>query len=597
MKSLRKLSLLLAALVVLAVFSGCATQGGPGDTTTSDVDLSDTTSVSETTPPSGEQGDLVLVDKGESLYSVMRYEDSTQAATDAALAIRRAIADITGVTPGIVTDYKKKDTEYDPSICAILVGTTRLEETATVSAGMGYGEFRIRVCGNKLVVAAPLDVSVTAAAAELSSALAKFWDGSTLRIPADYSAGRVVDSQVNAIPVCTDARVGGIYDAGSGTKLLTLEGSSEEQYKSYCAEVATRNYEKYAENEINGVLFSTFTSATHYLNIVYCKPDKQIRISVDRADKTGLAPRAEDNVYTKKVSSSVTQIGCELAPNGEDIATRQVGDCYIFRLADGSFILYDGGYNHKVYADRIFNTLVEQNGGSDNIVIAAWIFSHTHGDHIGAFRAFTTYYANRVTVERFIYNNPSLEQYSESNSTHYGNYETMVSDMSKFRGAERVIAHPGQVFHLRNATITTLFTYELRIPAKMTAFNSSSIVVRIELEGQSFTLLGDLYVPENNLLARYYGNTLKCDFLQVAHHGAPGGTYETNKLLDPVIVLWPLGEYDYFGVGPYDRSKESYNRYFFDSKNVRQIIVAGSDIVTLPLPYEFPEKLVLPTKK
>ena len=299
MKSFRQLSLLLAVLALLAAFSGCSTPGNSGDTTTPDAGISDTTPASDTTSQD-ESGDLVLVENGEALYSVMRYEDSTQTATDAALAIRRAIADITGITPGIVTDYKKKGTEYDPSIRAILVGTTRLEETAKVSSGMGYGEYRIQVCGNKLVVAAPLDGSVTAAAAELSAALAKFWDGSTLKIPADYSAGRVVDTQVNAIPVCTDARIGGIYDAGNGTKLLTLEGSSEEQYKSYCAEVAARGYEKYAENAINGVLFSTFTSPSHYLNIVYCKPDKQIRISVDRADKTGLAPRAEDNVYTKR---------------------------------------------------------------------------------------------------------------------------------------------------------------------------------------------------------------------------------------------------------------------------------------------------------
>lgn len=596
MKSFRQLSLLLAVLALLAAFSGCSTPGNSGDTTTPDAGISDTTPASDTTSPD-ESGDLVLVENGEALYSVMRYEDSTQTATDAALAIRRAIADITGITPGIVTDYKKKDTEYDPSIRAILVGTTRLEETAKVSSGMGYGEYRIQVCGNKLVVAAPLDGSVTAAAAELSAALAKFWDGSTLKIPADYSAGRVVDTQVNAIPVCTDARIGGIYDAGNGTKLLTLEGSSEEQYKSYCAEVAARGYEKYAEHAINGVLFSTFTSPSHYLNIVYCKPDKQIRISVDRADKTGLAPRAEDNVYTKKVSSSVTQIGCEISPDGGDIADRQIGMCYIFRLADGSFILEDGGFNHKIYADRIYNTLVELNGGPDNIVIAAWIFSHTHGDHIGAFRAFSAYYSNKVTVERFIYNNPTLAQYGESGSTHYGNYEKLVGCMSKFRGAERVIAHPGQVFHLRNATITTLFTYEMRIPATMDVFNSSSIVMRVEIEGQSFTLLGDLYRPENDLLARYYGKTLKCDFLQVAHHGAPGGTYNTNKLLDPVIVMWPLGEYDYFGVGKYNRSKEDYNKYFFDSTTVRQIIVAGRKIVTLPLPYEFPDKLVLPVQK
>lgn len=596
MRSFHRLAALLLALALslsaLVLLSGCDNTADPS---TPGADSSSTSLPGDTTP-ADPAAELVLVENGQCNYEVIRYEDSSDAATAAARTIIRAIKELTGVEPQIATDYIKKGTEYDPSKLAILVGSTRYDETAQVSDGMGYGEYRVQVCGNKLVVAAPLDAGITAAANAVSGALAAFWDGERLVIPADWSVTAVVDKQVNEIPVCVGVDIGGIYDAGNKTQLLVLERTTEEMYLSYCDTILSCGYEKYSENEINGVLFSSYTSDTAYLNVTWCKPTKELRVSVDMLSATALPPREQDNVYTKVCDSSVTQIGCELAEKSSvDISTRQIGMCYIFRLADGSFIIEDGGFDAKLFAGRIYDTLVELNGGPDNIVIAAWIFSHTHGDHTGAFCAFTDYYFSLVTIESFIYNIPTMAQYTEAGESTSRLNETR-SCMAKYKNAKYIIAHPGQEFYIRNAKLTTLFTYELRIPASMDHFNSSSIVLRIELEGQSFVLLGDMYTSESELLARLYGKELKCDFLQVAHHGATGGVNATNRLLDPVVLLWPLGEYDYFGVGKWKRSAEEYNRYFFESTTLREIILAGSDIVTLPLPYTFPETLVLPTQ-
>ena len=590
---MKKLSLFIIFIIAVAMLlSACGTNGDTNVTTPSDTTVSEP---SDTTAQA-ESEDVVIVSGGVSHYKIIRDEDSSDKATKAVMDIRRAIAEITGVTPEITTDYKKKDAEYDPDTVAILVGNTGYEESIAVAEGMGYGEFRIQVCGNKIVVAGALDETIERASAAFCAKLKENWDGETLSLPRDYSQSQVTSKFLNSVPVCTYGFLDGVYDAGNETELFIIDNVTEQEYKNYITTATSNGCELYDDNEINGNLFTTLTTSESTLNVIYLKGDKEIRICADRPAHAAIQPRDEENVYTVTTKSSVTQIGCEFAYGSETIADKQIGMCYIFKLADGSFIIEDGGFNNKNDADRLYKALIDLNGGKNGIVIAAWIFSHTHGDHVGAFHKFTSYYASQVTVERFIFNIPSYDQYIEADYDNASPGDSLLTSMKKYTGAKLSVAHPGQVYKIRNATITILFTYELRIPAKMTTFNSSSIVPRIEIEGQSFTMLGDLYTDGCNMLARLYGKELKTDFLQVAHHGGSGGVYETNKLLDPIVLFWPLGEYDYFGVGKWNRSGETYNRWFFESTTLREIVLAGSSLRTLELPYKYPEQQILPKK-
>ena len=595
---MKKLSFIILIVTLAMLLSACSVGGDANVTTPSDTTVSAPDSDADTTTAEVESGDVVLVSGGVSHYKVIRDEDAGDTAIQAAMDIRRAIGDITGVTPEITTDYKKKDAEYDPDTVAILVGNTGYEESTAVAEGMGYGEFRIQVYGNKIVVAGALDETIERASAAFCAKLKENWNGETLSLPRDYSQSQVTSKFLNAVPVCTYGYLEGVYDAGNEAELFIIDNVTEQEYKNYITTATSNGCEFYDDNEINGNLFTTLTCSEATLNVMYLKGDKEIRICADRPAHAAIQPRDKENVYTSTTKSSVTQIGCEFAYGSETIADKQIGMCYIFKLADGSFIIEDGGFNNKNDADRLYKALIELNGGKkDGIIIAAWIFSHTHGDHVGAFRQFTNYYASQVAVERFIFNIPSYDQYIEADYDNASPGTALLTAMKKYAGAKLSVAHPGQVYKIRNATITILFTYELRMPAKMTTFNSSSIVPRIEIEGQSFTMLGDLYTDGCNALAKLYGKELKTDFLQVAHHGASGGVYETNKLLDPIVLLWPLGEYDYFGVGKWNRSGETYNRWFFESPTLKEIVLAGSSIRTLELPYKYPEQQVLPEQK
>jgi hypothetical protein len=85
-----------------------------------------------------------------------------------------------------------------------------------------------------------------------------------------------------------------------------------------------------------------------------------------------------------------------------------------------------------------------------------------------------------------------------------------------------------------------------------------------------------------------YGETLKCDFVQVAHHGYTTGVsdgsataiMEAYKYMAPSVVLYPNGESGYKStVG------KVFNNYLITLPSVREVCIAGAVQNIYELPY------------
>ena len=73
------------------------------------------------------------------------------------------------------------------------------------------------------------------------------------------------------------------------------------------------------------------------------------------------------------------------------------GMSLFFSLADGSFLIVDGGQGNSAAsmdADHLYRRLREkaEENGLGEIVISAWIITHAHGDHCGCLRYFLAAY-------------------------------------------------------------------------------------------------------------------------------------------------------------------------------------------------------------
>lgn len=62
---------------------------------------------------------------------------------------------------------------------------------------------------------------------------------------------------------------------------------------------------------------------------------------------------------------------------------------YVIRLADGTFIVVDGGYATNREADGLYELLMANTADGKQPVISAWFITHLHYDHYGCLKKFT----------------------------------------------------------------------------------------------------------------------------------------------------------------------------------------------------------------
>ena len=227
--------------------------------------------------------------------------------------------------------------------------------------------------------------------------------------------------------------------------------------------------------------------------------------------------------------------GCPEAPPGGEILT-QYGlyydemrpgvtcDCgmfYAIRLANGEFIVVDGGEyeqsTNEACADCM--RILRAQAGSDTVTVALWFCTHPHNDHMEFFLKLMRVYADTLRVKRVAFNFPSpallrTEPYISAMKRRLQEYAP---------GAKYLKLHAGQRFTLCGVAFDVLLTHEDVLHTdgdrRYRGVNETSAVVKLTAPDFSLTLLAD--IPEENgdvLLTRFTQGEADCTFLQAAHH-------------------------------------------------------------------------------
>ena len=321
-----------------------------------------------------------------------------------------------------------------------------------------------------------------------------------------------------------------LINSGNGAYQYYLENVDSNAYSAYKTSLVEAGFEQAAENTLEGNVYITYTKGKQIVTLAYTV-NTEMRVIMESTDNTTLPVNDET---TGSLDTLVTQVGqwVDNTTEGNYATADTAGMGYVIRLEDGRFIIVDGGYNSEAHADKLYNVLEEQAEG--DIVIAAWIFTHAHEDHIGTFKAFTAKYASNVTVERFIYNFPASE------SAKFGGVESIPSTVefkratTKYDGAVTIIAHAGQSFDIANAEINILFTYEMMQPQKLSYYNSCSMIFNVKVEGSTILFLGDADgdnttgTPLADMMEIYTSATYGANIIQAAHHGTSNNDVTDN---------------------------------------------------------------------
>jgi len=260
------------------------------------------------------------------------------------------------------------------------------------------------------------------------------------------------------------------------------------------------------------------------------------------------------------------------------------GMSYVFQLADGRFIILDGGYFTPGEDDRLFGFLKQKTDGKPHI--SAWYFSHGHQDHVGNFIQFMPKYRDRVILDHLLYAfqpvvlpEADVDWKSSDPATVKEFYRTVEAYC---QDVEKVKLHTGDTFAFGELSIDVIYTYEDLWPERV-GFNNFSAVIMTTVGDQRILWLADTGSKSADFLLSLPLERLTCEMVQVAHHGIDNyesvqRVYETTGAR---VLLWPTPDYQLV-----NRRDQSVNRFLLQELGIREHFCSGFGTAALPLPYE-----------
>ena len=600
--TIRKLLALLAGVLILSsVFCACA-EDIPADTTS----LNETTEQIITEAPETEApspSEYTILSGKEGLFSIVRPEElaSSDVVVTAAVEIRKFIKDRTGVSLKLGDDWIAAGKEHDPETFEILVGATSHPESAQVLASIGYGDYAIRAVGNKIVVVSYSDVGYEEALKKFTALLRTGIKDEKLTLAAeDINIVGTVEKMTASLPLYTGGEINAVANAGDGCYCVVIGETNADEYKTYLSALAGKGYKTHASNDIAGNLFSTLYTENYTVNAGFYKNYEEVRIVIEPFSENTL-PLVKSDL--KAVTTpQLTMIGLDNLIGAE---YQNNGLCLVYRLADGSFVIVDGGHSEDaaVSAADIIAALREQSkdyAKSDaDIRIAAWIITHPHSDHFGTlvkgYSQFTKFKVERVFAN--FWDEGTFEAFKSAKDTFAsGKYTTYAQtpDIAEKLGAEYIVPHVGQAWWIGGTKFEFLYTLESFLPRSTPTFNTSSLIFRsvtTDASGKEYKVMvtGDGTGYTMQIIADTFKEELKCDVVQLAHHGSitsgnSGGTQKAYEYMSPSVLFWPVGQKHYATVKEY-----TYNHVLHDSRNPNfaELYIAGwqGNSVTISLPY------------
>ncbi len=596
--NIRIAAFVLVLVLLLSATAGCdkVPSGPDSETTTENTDTPVTTPAPE--------GGIELIKDGKSQGRIIRSDKAIDYSSvlDAAGNIFDVIRKKTGVNVIPETDWVQKGKELDHEMPEILVGPTEYSESKEVYDSLGYGEWAVKAVGNKLVIAAYEQNAILTAASEAQKLINTVGAEGSLIIPSNTFLTGVRHEMLNALPHYDNAKFISSYAATADAIMLYLTETDLASFEKYLEKLVSAGFKEYTRNPINGNLFATLNSDKYTVNIGYYAYENSVRITIQKlCEQVGLE---SENVYTKITTSQITLLGTKTGASGAN------GLSMLIRLEDGRFIIIDGAHNRDDMASQLLARMKEQSAeyrrDGEKIVVAAWYITHTHADHTGMITGKYSRLINDVKVERVLVNflddieqNKGAQRYSDIEASE-GGAESQVLSAARAFGAKVIYVHTGQILYFADLKMEILFTIIDFGPKVINAFNGTSVVSKMTFGGKTTMLVtGDATSAAMGSVNNIFGDHIKCDILQVNHHGAGpkpingdmSGIKEAFKKVAPQLLLWPVSEdgfeeYKDKGYNVVLQSPETNEKG--QNPNLKESYHAGytNEYVIVPLPYE-----------
>lgn len=371
-----------------------------------------------------------------------------------------------------------------------------------------------------------------------------------------------------------------LFDIGGGSEAIYMANCTENDFNSYSDLLEQNGFVEYQSNTIVDNRYAIYTSDVLTINLTYIAEESKLIVASERK---GALPDVDTN-YQESTTTQLTQI--QLVQQGNID-----GMSYVLRVADGRFICIDGGWHESRsrQAEKFLNTLESQTPAGQKPVIALWIITHPHEDHIGMFTDFIAKYNDKVEISKIAYDIGAYEYILNGDGAYLlqnnaiGYINRMMDNIERYIPNVPILKiHGGQKFKIADAEIEILYTLSDMLPNTCAnlQMNSTSVVFTITVDNNKIMFLGDALPVECDALVKMYGNYLKSDMMQLAHHGYNGATKEIYQYINPAVALWPSNPMAIESNSNYD-----YNKWLIENDSCKEIIVSGYGDYIFELPY------------
>lgn len=329
-----------------------------------------------------------------------------------------------------------------------------------------------------------------------------------------------------------------VYSCGDGDSEILITGTNAAELSAYLSELTASGYALRSDYSFDGCTFAEYRDNAHSLHLSYTPKNEAVRLvfgEIPTVDPLCVEPIAE-----LRVEPQLTMM------------TIRMGLSIVIRTEDGGFIVLDGGYRSEEDMIELRRYLYDNNPHGGKPIIHAWMISHTHVDHMLLATDFLDRFHDdidlRATVFNFTdfslpmgYDNPTSEKvrvdrYLKLLETHFPN-------------RRHYRCHTGEVMRFPGLEIRTLATHEDNYPNPLDHFNQASCAWKLTFaSGKTVMLMGDTWRAVCKQMSEVYSaELLKCDVLQVTHHGLYGGNLELYQKIDPDICLWATPKANFIG--------------------------------------------------
>ena len=335
------------------------------------------------------------------------------------------------------------------------------------------------------------------------------------------------------------------FEGNNGTVTYGFEGADTESANAYRSALDELGFMRIFENSIAECTFTTFRKNELSVRVAHYPTIKLLKIIATRGEEY-VTYENRNNGDEPYWTPAITQIGRKGALQWSP------GMSYIIRNTDGSFVIFDGGPRDDEDVDHLMTFLRAHQPGVQKPVIAMWLFSHPHQDHLNLAKAFWDKYHDDIDLRAVAFNFPNMEAtvIGKGNDVHAEKVQSVIdhhNDILRriaeyFPNTKRYTPHTGDRYVMPGYTIDTLVCYEDIYPDKFSDVNYFSLAWMIRSENKKVLLLGDTGKRISQRMADVYRFELKCDIMQICHHGNFGATMDLYRYADPDICLWPEKE-------------------------------------------------------